>query len=313
MVYLMLFFIIACGMVFFAKRLTLSGDNLGKSLGMESSWVGVVLLASITSLPELVTGITSTNLGNQTMAIANIFGSNTFNIFIIFILDVIILRKFIFIKNIDRREGLKLSLITLILTTSFIAGSLFSSLDILGQSPFIVLIFLGYLFFMKTQGGEKEEKKKIDYKLVKKPLKVFLIDSMGVVVLGYFLSQTADRLAVSPIMGIVLGQSIIGGFLLAVSTSLPELIVSVEAVKKGDFQMAMGNILGSNLFNLGTLILIDILSKGSLYTHIGDFNLFITGSAVLIQGIFMVSLYYRKEKLSFLLIGGYLFSLIISI
>lgn len=313
MIYLILFFIVAGGMVFFAKRLTHSGDNLGKSLGMESSWVGVVLLASITSLPELVTGITSTNLGNQTMAVANIFGSNTFNLFIIFILDVIILKKFVFIKNIDRKEGLKLSALTLFLSSIFILGSFFKKLEFLGQSPFILFIFLGYIYFMRSQGGNGEEKKTIDYMQVIKPLKVFLMDSTGVVILGFILSQTADKLAVTPIMGIILGQSIIGGFLLAVSTSLPELIVSTEAVRKGDFQMAMGNLLGSNLFNLATLMVVEFVSRGSLYNHLENFNFSVVGAALLIQGIFSISLYYKKEKLSFLLLGGYLLSLVISI
>ncbi|UUV17942.1 hypothetical protein NRK67_11655 [Fusobacteria bacterium ZRK30] len=313
MIYLILFFIVAGGMVFFAKRLTYSGDSLGKSLGMESSWVGIVLLASITSLPELVTGITSTNLGNQTMAVANIFGSNTFNLFIIFILDAIILKRFVFIKNIDRKEGLKLSILTLFLSSIFILGSLFKEVELLGQSPFILFIFGGYIFFMKSQGGNEEEKKKIDYTKVIKPFKIFLIDSIGVVILGFILSQTADKLAVTPIMGIVLGQSIIGGFLLAVSTSLPELIVSTEAVKKGDFQMAMGNILGSNLFNLATLMVVEFISRGSLYNYLEGFNFSVVGAALLIQGIFSIGLYYKKEKFSFLLLGGYLLSLAISI
>ncbi|MCS5422806.1 MULTISPECIES: hypothetical protein [Psychrilyobacter] len=166
---------------------------------------------------------------------------------------------------------------------------------------------------MKSQGGSEEEKKKLDYTKIKKPLKIFLIDSAGVVILGYILSQTADKLAVTPIMGILLGQSIIGGFLLAVSTSLPELIVSTEAVKKGDFQMAMGNILGSNLFNLAALMIVEFISRGSLYNYLEGFNFSIAGAAVLTQGIFSIGLYYKKEKLSFLLLGGYLLSLAISI
>ena len=82
MMYLLLFVLVAGVMICFAKRLTVSGEELGDALGMEASWVGALLLASITSLPELIIGGGSSLMGNQSMAVSNIFGSNIFNLFI---------------------------------------------------------------------------------------------------------------------------------------------------------------------------------------------------------------------------------------
>lgn len=297
MLYLLLFVVTAGVMIYFAKRLTVSGETLGDALGMEASWVGALLLASITSLPELIIGGGSTLLGNQSMAVANIFGSNIFNLFIIFLMDLFILKKFIFMDEINAKEGINLSKLTLILTAIFMFGLHFKNFTILGQSPFILIILGLYLNFAKGEGGEGE-KKSVSLKEIKKPLIAFIADSIGVVALGILLSRIADSIAITPIMGVVLGQSIVGALLLAIATSLPELTVSIESVRRGNCEQAMGNILGSNLFNLGTLVVLELLSKGSLFTHIGEFNTSTVVIAFIMQGIFMAGLILKKNKSS---------------
>ncbi len=308
MMYLLLFVLVAGIMIYFAKRLTVSGEELGDGLGMEASWVGALLLASITSLPELIIGGGSSLMGNQSMAVSNIFGSNIFNLFIVFLMDIFILRNFIFMGEIDEEEGINLSKLTLILTAIFMGGFLLKDVNLLGQSPFILLILGIYLKFLKGEGGSGE-KKRVSYHDIKKPLKAFILDSIGVVGLGIALSKIADIIAVTPIMGHVLGQSIVGALLLAVATSLPELTVSIESVRRGNCQQAMGNILGSNLFNLGTLFVLEILSKGSLYTHLGELNMGIPVVAFIMQGVFMGGLYLQKRRSSLVMGVIYMASL----
>ncbi len=308
MMYLLLFVLVAGVMIYFAKRLTVSGEELGEGLGMEASWVGALLLASITSLPELIIGGGSSLMGNQSMAVSNIFGSNIFNLFIVFLMDIFILRNFIFMGEIDEEEGINLSKLTLILTAIFMGGFLLKEVNLLGQSPFILIILAVYLKFLKGEGGSGE-KKKVSYEDIRKPLKVFIMDSIGVVGLGIALSKIADIIAVTPIMGHVLGQSIVGALLLAIATSLPELTVSIESVRRGNCQQAMGNILGSNLFNLGTLFVLEILSGGSLYTHLAEFNISLPMVAFLMQGVFMGGLYLQKRRSSLVMGVIYMASL----
>lgn len=309
MMYLLLFVLVAGVMIYFAKRLTVSGEELGDGLGMEASWVGALLLASITSLPELIIGGGSSLMGNQSMAVSNIFGSNIFNLFIVFLMDIFILRNFIFMGEIDEEEGINLSKLTLVLTAIFMGGFLLKELNLLGQSPFILIILAVYLKFLKGEGGSGEKKKKVSYEEIRKPLKVFILDSIGVVGLGIVLSKIADIIAVTPIMGHVLGQSIVGALLLAIATSLPELTVSIESVRRGNCQQAMGNILGSNLFNLGTLFVLEILSGGSLYTHLAEFNISLPMVAFLMQAVFMGGLYLQKRRSSLVMGVIYMASL----
>lgn len=308
MLILILFCLIAGMMICFARRLTASGERLGDVLGMEASWVGALLLASITSLPELIVGISSVFLGNHSMAVSNIFGSNIFNVFIIFLVDIFILRKFIFMSRIDGGEGRKLSKLSLILIGLFLVGYLMKDLNLLGQSPFILGIILLYLRFIRSEGGQGGRERRPSSEIVG-PLKSFLLDSAGVVVLGIALSKVADTLSITPIMGWVLGQSIVGGLLLAVSTSLPELIVSIESVRRGGFQQAMGNILGSNLFNLGTLFILDIFSRGSLFNYLGDFNMTLPLMDIAMQGLFIAGICFRRREASLLMGAIYAISL----
>ncbi len=308
MIYLLLFVVIAGIMIYFAKRLTVSGEILGDALGMDASWVGALLLASITSLPELIIGGGSTLMGNQPMAVSNIFGSNIFNLFIIFLMDIVILRRLIFMDKVDRTEGIGLSKLTLLLTALFMTGFLFSGLTVVGQSPFILAIIFIYLYFLKSQGGSGESKSWI-YEDIKKPLRSFIIDSIGVVVLGIILSKVADIIAITPIMGEVLGQSLVGALLLAVATSLPELTVSIESVRRGNCEQAMGNILGSNLFNLATLFVLEILTKNSLYSSLHGLEFSTIAMAFIMQGVFMLGLILKKPGFSLLLGGIYALSL----
>ncbi len=308
MLMLILFCLIAGMMICFARRLTVSGERLGDVLGMEASWVGALLLASITSLPELIVGISSVFLGNHSMAVSNIFGSNIFNVFIIFLMDIFILRSFVFMSRVDGGEGRKLSKLALILIGLFLGGYMMKDLNLMGQSPFILGIILLYLGFIRSEGGQGGRERR-PFSEIRGPLKSFLLDSAGVVILGIALSKVADTLSTTPIMGWVLGQSIVGGLLLAVSTSLPELIVSIESVRRGGFQQAMGNILGSNLFNLGTLFILDIFSRGSLFNYLGDFNMTLPLMDITMQLIFIGGILFGRKEVSLLMGAVYVISL----
>ena len=229
MLYLILFILTAYVMIIFARRLAVSGEILGDALGMEASWIGALLLASITSLPELIIGGGSILMGNHSMAVSNIFGSNIFNLFIIFLMDIFILKNFIFIGEIDEKEAIALSKLTLLMTAVFMGGYFFKGQSILGQSPFILVILAVYLKFLRGEGSHGE-RKRVSFDEVKSPLKTFMVDSVGVVGLGLILSRISDIIAVTPVMGYVLGQSLVGALLLAIATSLLHVLVffSVE-------------------------------------------------------------------------------------
>lgn len=310
MIYLILFFITAYFMVYFAKRLTNSGEKLGSSMGLDASWVGILLLASVTSLPELITGISSTLMGNHSMAVSNVFGSNVFNIFIIFIIDIVVLKKFVFISKISLKESLPLIKLSLIMTGLFLVGFFFRDILIFGQSLFIILIFITYIFYIKNnKGNDKGSDYNKEGKSIKNELKDFAIDSTGVLILGVILAIISDSLSKISILGITLGENIVGVLLLAISTSLPELIVSIESIKNGNFRQSLGNILGSNVFNLSTLFVIDLFTKGSFYKNLSINEFIFPFFFIFIQMFLIYGINKRKSKVSFILAGTYFASL----
>jgi len=309
-VILLIYFLLAAGsLLYFAKRLTISGECLGDRLGLDSTLIGAILLASITSLPELITSGASAYMGNESMAVANIFGSNIFNLSIIFFLDIFILKGCHIIGEVDRNSSLNMLKGLIVATVLFIIGFKLN-LTILRISVVTPVIFLVCLRFFKGEEGSQEECRNESFT---EQLIRFLIDSVGVVVLAIILSKLADRMAVTPVMGITLGQTAVGGFFLALTTSLPEFMVCIEAIKRKNYNIAMGNILGSNLFNLATFILLDLLTKESIYRNLSELKVSIIIGALLMHVILFVGVSIGNRYLSLVMGMTYMYFSYISI
>ena len=312
MPYLLLFIFFAAIIVFSGKKLSIYGDAIGDIKGFEKSWIGVILLASITSLPELITSISATVMGNPDMAVSNVFGSNLFNIFIIFILDVFVVKKISFSSSISHKNFVT-AFFSILLTIIFLIGYAVNNLNILQLNIASLLIFMTYFISIKliyTYEHEymedvlvveeeviEEDKPKLTYEQAKLG---FLKSSILVVLSGVCLSFLGDKIAGTPIFGISLGESFVGVVLLALATSLPELTVSIHAVKMGSYNMAAGNILGSNVFNVSIIFFTDLFYiKGPIYDKLGDFHIISACFSMLILLCFMVGILFNKKKVKY--------------
>jgi cation:H+ antiporter len=108
----------------------------------------------------------------------------------------------------------------------------------------------------------------------------------------------ADRIANTPIFGISLGESFVGVILLALATSLPELTVSIQAIRMGSFNMAAGNILGSNIFNITIVFIADLLyRKGSIFQSLTEFHIISSVMSLVLLLVFMIGALFRKKKI----------------
>lgn len=315
MLNILMFLILAFIIIKAGKKLSICGDKLGDIYGLEKSWIGVVMLASITSLPELITSTASTLIGNSSMAVSNIFGSNLFNVFIIFILDVF------FIKNsFSSSIGLKNYLScfsSILLTLIFFLGFIFGGISLGGISLISIAILLVYFLSMKLIYKLENNKNYVDA-IEENPeddiimsegevKRGFVLSAFVVVAVGIALSKVADRIAVTPIMGISLGESFVGVILLALATSLPELTVSVQAIKMNSYNMAAGNILGSNIFNVAIIFVVDIFHKGdNLFDSLGEFHMISALSSLFILVVLMIGMLFneKKRKVDSWIIGG---------
>jgi cation:H+ antiporter len=298
---------IACTSAIFysGKKLSKYGDIIAEKTGMGKVWIGVVLMASVTSLPELMTGISSvTYVGVPDIAVGDVLGSCVFNMLIIAILDAVYRIMPISAKA---HQGNILSAGFGILLISVAAVSLFlgNSISPLGWiGPYSILFATLYFIAMKlvftyekrqisTFIKEKAAELKYEGISLKTALVNYSANAAIVIVAATFLPKIGEGIA--EITG--LGQTFVGNIFIAFSTSLPELVVSVSAVKIDAVDLAIGNLFGSNIFNILILSIDDIFFiRGPLLSFSNQDHIISALSAIIMTAIAIVGLTYRAEK-----------------
>jgi len=321
LVNIVLFLILGSIIVLAGRKLSIYGDIIGDKKKLEKSWIGIVMLASITSLPELITSSSSSLMGIPEMAVANVFGSNFFNIFIIFVIEIFFVRKISFSSSMSMKN-IFTGLCSIFITLTFILGHIIGGVELSFVSLISIIILVMYFISMKLiyivekseskikkDAGEIISGKEISDAEYRVTIVKFTLSAVIVIIAGVATVYVADKLAVTPIYGIKLGQSFVGVILLALATSLPELTVSIQAVKMGSYDMAAGNILGSNLFNLGILFVADLfyLESGIFkQSSLDNFHLLSAVLSIFILIPLFAGMFFRDKKyrIDALLIGG---------
>lgn len=271
-------------------RLTRLADTISDRLNLGGALVGLLLLATVTSLPEVVTGATATYIGNVDLAFAGILGSCSFNIILIVFLNWLIgggsiLRQGEATHTLTSAFGIILIAITLagiVLIDATAATDL--TLAQLMEGLWAILIVATYLVTVslvcryeadkRTLSEEQTERQKVE---VGTWVQVTVV-SLMIVASGWWLASSGDVLADHEIgiLGRPLGATIVGVLFLAAATSLPEIATSVAAVRLGNLNLALGNIFGSNMFNIFVVPMLKVtsLARGDeLLMHGADFHL----------------------------------------
>ena len=259
----------------------------------------------MTSLPELITGISSVAIvGVPEIAAGDVFGSCVFNMLILALLDAVYRQSPISAKA---HHGHVLSAGFGILLLSIAAISLFFGNRVvpLGWIGPYTLFFV-IIYFIAMRLIYSYEKKRISafikeaavelrYKDVSTKTAVthYLINAALVIAAAVFLPKIGEGIA--EITG--LGQTFVGNIFIAVSTSLPEVVVSFAAVRMDAVDLAIGNLFGSNIFNIFILALDDIFFiKGPLLSSTNQSNIISALSAIAMTAIAIIGLTYRAEK-----------------
>lgn len=277
-------------------KLTVSGDKIGEETGFGSNLVGFVLLASITSLPELITAISAAHINNANLVFGNMIGSNIFNMVVIAIVVVLGSRKMFEAKSenvFNAAMGLFIVALTAILT---IMKLKFAGIII----AFAYIFILYFSFKFENKQNEKTQNPGLKFRSLWKEYLFFLFLSLIIVVAGYYLTIVCDKMAVTPfsINGktLILGSTFVGQLFLAVSTSLPELIVSISAVKIGKIDMAYSNVFGSNIFNIFILGISSFFYAGNMFASVNNSIFFSMFIFFILVSITIGSLKYRIKS-----------------
>lgn len=327
------FLLAAAVVVISGTKLSSYGDALSEWTGLGAGLVGLLFLAAVTSLPELVVSTTSTiaasvkvagltsaaeralTLGaGADLAIGNMVGSNVFNLMLFVIVDLV-QGKGALLYRLSRNHVMSaasgLWMLGILLFGFALSGRLWGGTDwvipYLECGPVTPMLFVGYIVVMVLQGrlekredghteGAPEVDSETDERLVSMPAARFygalLLLVAMIVCSGIWLSLLGDQMAV--VFG--LKQSFVGTVFLALSTSLPELVVSIAAARMGAFNMAAGNVLGSNIFNIVIVFTSDLGLRNASILHYADPSHLVTiGMVMTLTCTIIIGLMYRSE------------------
>ena len=226
--------------------------------------IGLTIVAFGTSAPEFAVSIKSISLGNHDIVLGNVIGSNIMNILLI--LGCSSLVHSLVVKN----NTIKKELPFVILLTSVFAVLLLDSLfnpnaiNSFTRSDGIILflVFLVFIYYLISISLDKKNFEEDDKK--KYSLKVsILLTILGIVMIVFgsdFVVKSASKIA--SMVGV--SEKLIALTVVALGTSLPELVTSITATKKGEYDLAIGNIVGSNIFNLGIVVGLPVMIFGGV-------------------------------------------------
>lgn len=299
------FFVCTGAIVYSGTKLARYGDVIAEKTGMGRTWIGLVLIASVTSLPELITGISSvTFAGVPDIAAGDAIGSCVFNMLILSVLDAFCRQCPISSRA---HHGHVLSGSMGILLLSIVSVSIYAGRDLFrfGWIGPYTLVF-GTVYFIAMRlilAYEKREiaayVKEVAVELKYKELDAktayiqYGVNALVVIAAAVFLPGIGKGIA----QATGLGQTFVGNVFIALSTSLPEVVVSVSAVRMDAIDMAIGNLFGSNIFNIFILAVDDVFfTKGPLLAFVSPSNIISALSAVAMTTIAIIGLTYRAER-----------------
>jgi cation:H+ antiporter len=288
--------------------LTRYGDAIADKTGLGGTWIGLVLVATVTSLPELAAGISAVTIGDlPDIAAGDVFGSCAYNLILLVLLDFMHRVEPLYVHA---RPGHVLSAGFGIVLLGFMGISLaltqfgvsLSFFHIGAYTPVVLLLYgvsIRTVFLYEkahiANFTEKEPDKYPGRSLRDLAIR-YAIAAAFVVAAGILLPHIAAAIATQ--MGWT--QSFVGTMFAALATSLPELVVTITAVRIGAVDMAIGDLLGSNMFNILILAIDDIFYlKAPILESVSTIHLSSALTAMTMTGAAIVALYYRSRYLIF--------------
>lgn len=294
---------ICAGIIGYAgTKLAHYGDVIASKTGWSGSWVGLVLLATVTSLPELSTGISSVTLANAPdIAVGDVLGSCLFNLTILALADLLFRPDSMYRRA---SQGHILSAGFGVVLIGFVGfglllGDKARPLALGHVGIFAALSSLLYLLAVRTVFSHETE---VMQQSAETPLDRYAQLSLRQACIGYGLAAAAVVSAgiwlpfIATRLADIMGwhTTFVGTLFVAVATSVPELAVTISALRLGALDMAIANVLGSNLFNILILAIDDLFFlTGPILSYVSPLHVVTAFSAVIMSGIVIIGLLAR--------------------
>lgn len=279
-----------------------NGEIIAKRTGLSQSWIGLVLLATATSLPELFTGISAVTVAAApNIAVGDALGSCVFNLILLVLLDELSRDQPMW-RRIDQGHILTAGFGVILIGTAgafILLGrdtSGFEFLHIGGYTPLIAAIYLvamraAFVYERRTRRAAESAGPDAGISLRGAAWR-YAAAAVVVIAAGAWLPFAGKDIAAA--MG--WQATFVGTLLIAAATSTPELVVTVSALRLGAVDMAIGNLLGSNLFDVLVLAIDDVAWRGGpLLQAVSPAHAITAFAAVIMSGIFIVAMLYQPQ------------------
>lgn len=282
------FLLFAFFTVFLSVKISYYADSLSKRSNISKALIGGIVLAGVTSLPEFVTCFSAIFVENYNLAMGNILGSNIFNFFMICVFDLIFFKK-MFFCNTSKSHNLTFSLLLI----NYIFLLLFG-IGILGFSIFsigipTIVIFITYMFYIKSISKYEDNVVINNYNDNYLVLKLVVASSL-MILSSVILTIIVNNLSIAHPS---FSSSFLGAIFLGVTTSLPEVVTFYTLVCVKNYDLALSNIAGSNMFNLLVLGIGDLfIFKQTIYSSFDKEAIFI----VILGFIFSILLILSNKR-----------------
>ena len=299
------------------SRLAQRADGIARRTGLGSALLGIFLLGGITSLPELAVAVSATLSGAPALSVNDVLGSAAINVVILAGADAVYGRKAL-TSTPGTPEVMLQGTLGIVLLALVVGASLAGDVLVGGMGAWswaILVAYLAALWIVSTsQGlcswrparheaaeqahpGEQDEQDEQDQQGQQGSLRRLIAGAAAagavILVAGFLLAKTGEALAAQT----GLGHGFFGAVLLGWSTSLPELSTVLAAVRLRRYEMAIADVLGTNLFNVGIIVLVDALHRGDpVLVAAGPIAAFGALLAIVLTAIFQVGLLERRDR-----------------
>ena len=291
------FVLAAAVVVFTANKLAEYGDIIAVRTGLGGLVIGTVLMAAATSLPELTGSVTAFRSGLPDLAAGNFFGSSMINMPLLAVIDLFYRQTPLF-RGAAISHSLTAALATLMTLVAVItiAGELDYAIGWVGVTSFIMigLYFAGiWLLQRENRRGGEMETPADDFPSLRRGLIGFgAAAAVLILVVPYLVGATVD---IADVIGLSAGFA--GMVLLSFVTSMPELLAAVAAVRLGSLDLAVGNLLGSSVFNMFGLALADFfLTDGPFLKLIDPGFAFVGLLVIMLINMALIANLARSER-----------------
>jgi cation:H+ antiporter len=283
------------------------GDMLAEKTGMGRTWIGLILLSTVTSLPELITGVTSVTVAAAPdLAVGDVLGSCVFNLMLIGLVDLFY-RPSPLLSRVDRGHILSAGfgiLLVGIAAWGLVLGAqrTMSWRLWVGPSTPLIVILYGIAIYRvfrfeqrKMAAFVKQEAEAMQYTHV--PIRTVYrnvsLHAGMIVGAGIWLPFIGKQITAATGWD----NAFVGNLLIATSTSLPEIVITFAALRLAAPDLAVANLFGSNLFNMAILAVDDLVyGRGPLLWHVSPHHLFSAVTALVMTGIAITGLIYHTEE-----------------